>query len=137
MIHEQFINQDFAQKFSDLFDPNLMRGCNDADIATRCFNNHCLEMLNSVDPTDIPEELSEELERLPRVASSHQWVYGLKDCVRWHGGYGRSPETGPPCPGISSGHKDLLSHAVSDTAATSAATQQASITSSALGSRAD
>lgn len=92
-----------------------------------------------MDPADIPEELSEELERLPRVASSHQWVYRLKDCVHWLGGYGRpgSPETGAPCPGISSGHKDLLSHAVSDAAATSAATRQASITSSVLGSRAD
>lgn len=103
------------------------------------------KITNMMDPADIPEELSEELERLPRVASSHHWVYRLKDCVRWLGGYGRynpegttppavsatregigppsSPETGAPCPGISSGHKDLLSHAVSDVAATSAATR--------------
>ncbi|XP_006810050.2 glutamate decarboxylase 1-like, partial [Neolamprologus brichardi] len=109
------------------------------------------KITNMMDPADIPEELSEELERLPRVAFSHQWVYRLKDCVHWLDGYGRegttppavsatcegvgppgSPETGAPCPGISSGHKDLLSHAVSDAAATSA-TRQAS----ALGSRAD
>lgn len=81
-----------------------------------------------MDPADIPEELSEELERLPRVVSSHHWVYRLKDCVRWlatREGVGPpgSPETGAPCPGISSGHKDLLSHAVSDAAATSAATR--------------
>lgn len=59
------------------------------------------KITNMMDPADIPEELSEELERLPRVASSHHWVYRLKDCVRWLGGYGRYNPEGTTPPAVS------------------------------------
>lgn len=40
---KRFKNQDVAQKFTNVFDPNLIRGCKNADAATQCFNNHCLD----------------------------------------------------------------------------------------------
>lgn len=50
MFHKRFVNQDVALKFSNLLDRHVISGCTDADVATQCFNNHCLEILNSVAP---------------------------------------------------------------------------------------
>lgn len=50
MCHKRFINQDVALKFSNLLEPHVISGCTDADVATQCFNNPCLEILNSVAP---------------------------------------------------------------------------------------
>lgn len=46
-IVKPVITQDVAQKFSDLFNPSLLRDC--PDVAT-CFNNHCSVILKVAAP---------------------------------------------------------------------------------------